>query len=406
MNTPIRPQGLASILLIAILAISCNQQSTGNQESEKIETALVYEVTEHKEPIEQPSPQIELIFALDATGSMSGLIHTAKDKIWSIASTMANAQPAPELKIGFVFYRDRGDNFITKKIPLTYDLDSAYSELLQIQASGGGDSPESVNQGLHEAVTSMDWDQDQQTMRTVFLVGDCPPHLDYQDDVPYDKTCAIARAGDIVINTIQLGNCRGTTPIWKEIAKMTNGEYLQLGLDAKDYDINTPYDKQIGDLADEIEETKYYYGTRSQQIESEKRSRKAKELNETSSDAIKTKRMMYNSSHSGKKNLYGKRELINDFENGTITFKDVEDKLPESLKNKSQEEVESFVKSQIAKRHDLMKKLAELRTKREEYIQQAIAKDSIENPFSDEVHKMIEKQSSKKGLSFKEGTKY
>lgn len=48
-----------------------------------------------------------------------------------------------------IFYRDRGDLFITKQIPLTTDLDNVYSDLLEIIADSGGDSPESplINSG-------------------------------------------------------------------------------------------------------------------------------------------------------------------------------------------------------------------------------------------------------------------
>jgi Mg-chelatase subunit ChlD len=54
-------------------------------------------------------PIVDVVFVLDTTGSMSGLIDAAKEKIWSIASTMAAAQPTPEIRIGLVGYRDRGD---------------------------------------------------------------------------------------------------------------------------------------------------------------------------------------------------------------------------------------------------------------------------------------------------------
>ena len=36
-------------------------------------------------------PRIEVVFVLDTTGSMSGLIEGAKQKIWSIANAMASA---------------------------------------------------------------------------------------------------------------------------------------------------------------------------------------------------------------------------------------------------------------------------------------------------------------------------
>src|ERR1700750_1269445 len=61
------------------------------------------------------NPKIQLVFALDGTGSMSGLIGAAKEKIWSIAGSLAQADPAPEIEMGLIFYRDRGDEFITRR---------------------------------------------------------------------------------------------------------------------------------------------------------------------------------------------------------------------------------------------------------------------------------------------------
>jgi hypothetical protein len=55
------------------------------------------------------APRIDAVFVLDTTGSMSGLIEGAKQKIWSIADEMVSAQTSPDLRIGLVGYRDRGD---------------------------------------------------------------------------------------------------------------------------------------------------------------------------------------------------------------------------------------------------------------------------------------------------------
>ncbi len=68
------------------------------------------------------SKKIQVVFVLDTTGSMSGLIQTAKQKIWSIASSMASAQNAPEIEVGLVAYRDRGDAYVTKVTDLSADL--------------------------------------------------------------------------------------------------------------------------------------------------------------------------------------------------------------------------------------------------------------------------------------------
>ena len=72
-------------------------------------------------------PLVEVVFVLDTTGSMGGLIQAAKDKIWSIASSMAAAEPAPEIRIGLVGYRDRGDQYVTQLVDLSSDLDSVYA---------------------------------------------------------------------------------------------------------------------------------------------------------------------------------------------------------------------------------------------------------------------------------------
>src|SRR5581483_6091320 len=52
-------------------------------------------------------PKIEVVFCLDTTGSMGGLIEAAKQKIWAICNQIANGKPLPALKVGLVAYRDR-----------------------------------------------------------------------------------------------------------------------------------------------------------------------------------------------------------------------------------------------------------------------------------------------------------
>ena len=209
-----------SSLLFLILS-ACSQENdhppiTDAQPQDSTETVI-------------DTAQVEIVFCLDATGSMSGLIGTAKEKIWSIVTSIVQDTIPTEVKLGMVFYRDRGDAFVTKYIDLTPDIDSVYEELLAITATGGGDAPESVNQALFEAVTKNSWSQDAITYKTVFLVGDCPPHMDYEDEVQYMETCELAKEKGIIINTIKLGNgCPDAIPHFKNIASCSEGTYLHL----------------------------------------------------------------------------------------------------------------------------------------------------------------------------------
>src|SRR3954470_8792571 len=102
--------------------------------------------------IKAPKPKVEVVFCLDTTGSMGGLIEGAKQKIWAICNQVASGKPTPDLRVGLVAYRDRGDAYVTRVIDLTDDLDDIHKQLMGFRAEGGGDEPESVNQALDDAV--------------------------------------------------------------------------------------------------------------------------------------------------------------------------------------------------------------------------------------------------------------
>src|SRR5213594_3107126 len=97
-------------------------------------------------------PKVEVVFCLDTTGSMGGLIDGAKAKIWAICNQIAGGKPTPDLKVGLVAYRDKGDVYITQVHDLTDDLDHVHAKLKTFTADGGGDIPEHVNQALFDAV--------------------------------------------------------------------------------------------------------------------------------------------------------------------------------------------------------------------------------------------------------------
>src|SRR5512138_278321 len=70
------------------------------------------------EPISETRPagdhQIDVVFAVDTTGSMGGLLDGAKRTVWSIASHIRKTDPDADLRIGLVAYKDVGDEYVTK----------------------------------------------------------------------------------------------------------------------------------------------------------------------------------------------------------------------------------------------------------------------------------------------------
>ena len=81
-------------------------------------------------------PLIEVVFVLDTTGSMSGLIEAAKHMIRDIINEVRSAQPTPEIRIGLLGYRDRGDSYVTRRFDLTGDLNALFGILDAVDFPG------------------------------------------------------------------------------------------------------------------------------------------------------------------------------------------------------------------------------------------------------------------------------
>lgn len=343
-------------------------------------------------------PKIQVVFLLDATGSMGGLIGTAKEKIWSITSSLSQTDPAPEIEVGMLFYRDRGDDFITKIIPLGTDMDNLYEQLMAMNASGGGDGPESVNQALYEGVSKMQWDNLPNTYRAIFLVGDYPPHMDYKNDVHYLETCSEAIKKGIVINTILMGNEPTAARIWKEIADKTKGEYIKTDMSVNNIEVRTPYDDRINKLQYELDRTRQYYGGSSKLTEvKERQSAKVSK----GDAAINARRAEYNLSAANKDTYYGSEELINEVMNGKkladIPVKD----LPENIQKMSAEERQKYVADLIEKRKELEQEIKDLSKQRQQHIEEELSKmdkKKVEGSFDDVIYKAVQTQAAEKSI--------
>ncbi len=192
-------------------------------------------------------PQVDLVFALDTTGSMSGLLEGAKRKIWSIANQVLSGQPKPDVRIGLVGYRDLGDAYVTRPFPLSEDIDEVYSNLRQFRAEGGGDTPEHVNKALADALRKMQWREGQNVLRLVFLVGDAPPHEGREGLYSSALAREAVRKG-IIINTVRCGAQEDTEQAWKQLSLAAGGIYTSVRQDGGMVAIATPLDDKLAAL--------------------------------------------------------------------------------------------------------------------------------------------------------------
>jgi uncharacterized protein YegL len=344
-------------------------------------------------------PRIEAVFVLDTTGSMSGLIEGAKQKIWTVVNQMSNANTTPEIRIGLIGYRDRGDQYVTRRFDLTEDIDALYGNLQGFTADGGGDTPESVNQALHEAVTTMGWSRDQETYRVVFLVGDAPPHMDYQDDVPYMKTVEAASQRGIVINTIQCGSSGDTARVFASIAELGRGNFASISQDGAMVASHTPMDAKLAELNVALAETVVAYG---EKTEKDELLGKVKRSLAAAPSAVAS-RLSYFAKRGGVTNS-GRSDLVTALEREEVDLDELSGaRLPAELQEMSATEREGYLREKIEERVELQTEIAKLAESRDAYLKGESRKRRSEgkaDAFDDNILDTIRSQAAKKGIVY------
>ncbi len=171
--------------------------------------------------------QLDLV---DATGSMGDEIDKLKASMHTIAAEVARLPARPDLCFGLVAYRDYGDEFLIRSHDFTNDLGSFQNALNRLQANGGGDYPEALNEALHDTVHNLSWRGDG-TTRMVFLIADAPPHLDYSGP-QYDTSMTAALGKGIKIFSVGAsGLDKQGEYIQRQLAQYTGGKFVFLTYD-------------------------------------------------------------------------------------------------------------------------------------------------------------------------------
>ncbi len=356
-------------------------------------------------PVKPGGPKVEVCFVLDTTGSMSGLIEGAKQKIWSIANEIISTKPRPQIRLGLVGYRDRGDAYVTQVFDLTDDIDAVFKNLQSFKADGGGDGPESVNQALDEAVEKVSWSKNRDVVKILFLVGDAPPHMDYAHDIKYPDICKKAVKRDLIINTVQCGGDGTTTPIWQEIARLSEGSFIQLAQTGGMVAVATPVDEELARLTTEMNGTVIAYGSMAQQSAVESKLEAATSA-PTEVAAARASYMGKSSADDGSlmfggSAISGRGDLVADLAGKEVDWTKVKDaELPEAMQKMTLEQRKAYVQEQQARRVELQKKIAVLSEKRDAFILAERKRLSESAPAADafdvRVGEVIQEQAKRK----------
>lgn len=336
-------------------------------------------------------PRVEVAFVLDTTGSMGGLIEGAKRRIWSIASRIGEGRPRPELRIALVGYRDQGDAYITRVHDFSGDMDAVYQDLSAFEAGGGGDWPEHVSRAMSDAVHRVSWSQGP-ALRIIFLVGDAPPQVAYQDGYDYRRHAREARERGIVVETIQCGPAADTANYWREIAQLGMGHYAQIdGQGGMPVRI-TPVDAELARLNAELAGTVVAGGSPAEQV--------------TVAARLESRKAMAPAVAAEAAGYYGRAEKLADKDLVDLPEPEQKRQLqdlrrnaapPATLVGKSDAEALAYLKTQKETRTRLQARVATLQKQREEFLKK---EGAPADGFDAQVVQALKQQAQKYGITY------
>lgn len=172
------------------------------------------------------SKKVELAFMVDATGSMGDELEFLKTELLDVIDRAKSDNPTMDMLTGSVFYRDKGDEYVTRISNFNTNIQTTLNFIKNQKASGGGDFPEAVHTALNKSVNEMQWSTTART-RILFMILDAPPH--YESDIVLNLQALIKQASEKGIKIIPIsasGIDKQTEFLMRFMAATTNGTYV------------------------------------------------------------------------------------------------------------------------------------------------------------------------------------
>ena len=167
---------------------------------------------------------LEIMFVIDATGSMGDEMRYLQSEIDDVIANVKENNADADITMAMMVYRDKGDDYVTRYQDFTKDITTVQSFLAKQEASGGGDFEEAVDVALDLAI-SKQWSAN--STKLLFHVADAPAH---DQDVPsWNKTALLAASKGIKIFSVaSSGINKKTEYFFRSQSLLTGGQYVYL----------------------------------------------------------------------------------------------------------------------------------------------------------------------------------
>ena len=350
--------------------------------------------------------RVDIVLCLDTSGSMDGLIDSAKRKLWAVVNDLAKVEPTPILRVALYSYGnnsyDAARGWVRREVELTTDLDEVYKRINALKTASPG-SDEFVARVTRDALAELKWADDKDALRVLFVCGNEP--VDQDKEVSLESVAATTKAKGVVINTIYCGPANHIEAAgWSAFATRCGGKFANIDQDRAQAEvtIKTPFDEEIQKLGTKINETYVWFGIKGE----------AGRVNQTAQDraaagvagGVAVERSL---TKAGR--LYKNAEcdlidkMLADKEFDLKKLKDED--LPAELKKLKPAEREPYLKKKAGERAEIQKKVADLSSRRALYLTEERTKQpksAGEKALDEALRSILREEAAAKGLKVKD----
>lgn len=306
---------------------------------------------------------VDLVIALDVSGSMEGLIESAKQRLWDITNELAQARPVPALRVAILSYGrpsyGEQTGYVRVDLPFTADLDAVNETLFAFRTDGGD---EYVARAIQTSLDTLQWSQDGNALKVVFVAGNESAEQDPK--LTIEQAAAAAARRGVVVNALYCGgDGHAEADGWRQVATSTNGMYASIDQDAAAVaDVPTPFDAQLAALNGELNATYVAFGAAGERG-------RANQVAQDSNAASLSPAAVASRTVAKASALYrAEWDLVEHVEAGAALTDVPEAELPAELKALQPEEREAYVREKAERRRELEQEIGELAAERGRYL--------------------------------------
>lgn len=351
-------------------------------------------------PVAEPvaTRPVDLCICLDTSGSMDGLIDSARQKLWAIVNELALARPRADLRVALYQYGNDGlspeNGWVQQITPLTDNLDEVYEKLFALRTNGGR---EYVARVTRAAVRQLDWSEDGRALRIIVVAGNEAATQD--PEIKLADACGEAAGAGIIVNTIFCGpEQEGRNTGWADAARWADGRFAAIDQQGGTVTIQTPYDDELARLGEQLNETYVHYGAGGRRGKARQEAQDANALSlgapaAAQRAAAKASGLYHNAGW----------DLVDAVEDGDVDLAEVDkEDLPEEMQAMSADERKAFVTEQARKREAIRQRIRELNEKRDEHRRREMTRRGLaeKDAFDAALRQAIREQAARNGFVF------